>query len=249
MSIERFLLANFAADFLLLAVSVRAVGQVKLGRVALAALWGTAYALAACGRWSWLRGGAGLAGCLAVMSLVACPPGSLVKRARLCVSLIVCSGLAGGLQAALGARSVPLFFAALVTYALFSDSRRAAREERTVRLRLYLGGGCVELNALVDSGNRLHEPLSGLPVLVVRKECLEQALGRERLEALAGRARPVRFRSLSGGGELLCLRAQRLQILRRGRAIPAGDVFVALCGHTLSGEHQAIAPVGIFVEA
>lgn len=248
MSIERFLLTNFAADLLLLTAAARAVGQVRPGRVAAAALLGALYALAAC-VWEGLRRPEGLLCCLAGMSLAACSPGSLAKRARMCLSMCVCALLAGGAQAALGKRSAPAFCAALVLYAVFGDTRRAAREERSVRLRLYLGSGCVDLSALVDSGNRLHEPISGLPVLVVRRECLERALGRRQLLALSQAGRPVRFRSLNGGGEMLCLRARRLQILRGGRAFPAGDVFVALCEHTLSGEHQAIAPVGIFVEA
>ena len=250
MSIERFLLTNFVANLMLLAVSTRAVGRVLPGRVLCAALLGTLYALFAyaSGK-AWPRSPACALGCLIAMCLVACPPGSLRKRARLCASLAVCSGLAGGIQLALRRSSPALFLAAMLLYALFTGCRRRAREVREVRLRLDFSGGQVEVCALVDSGNRLHEPLSGLPVLLVERECLERALGRRTLDRLEGQGRPVRFRSLGSSGELICLPARRLQIVRRGRLFPAGDVFVAPCEHTLSGEHQAIAPVGIFDEA
>lgn len=250
MSIERFLLTNFAANLMLLAVSTRAVGRVLPGRVLGAALLGTLYALFAyASKKAWPRSPACALGCLIAMCLVACPPGSLRKRARLCASLAVCSGLAGGIQLALRRSSPALFLAAMLLYALFTGCRRSAREVREVRLRLDFSGGQVEVCALVDSGNRLHEPLSGLPVLLVERECLERALGRRTLDRLEGQGRPVRFRSLGSSGELICLPARRLQIVRRGRLFPAGDVFVAPCEHTLSGEHQAIAPVGIFDEA
>lgn len=249
-SIERFLLTNFAANLMLLAVSTRAVGRVLPGRVLGAALLGTLYALFAyASKKAWPRSPACALGCLIAMCLVACPPGSLRKRARLCASLAVCSGLAGGIQLALRRSSPALFLAAMLLYALFTGCRRSAREVREVRLRLDFSGGQVEVCALVDSGNRLHEPLSGLPVLLVERECLERALGRRTLDRLEGQGRPVRFRSLGSSGELICLPARRLQIVRRGRLFPAGDVFVAPCEHTLSGEHQAIAPVGIFDEA
>lgn len=250
MSIERFLLTNFVANLMLLAVSTRAVGRVTPWRVLCAALLGTLYALFAyaSGK-AWLRSPACALGCLIGMCLVACPPGSLRKRARLCASLAVCSGLAGGIQLALGQASPALFLAAMALYALFTGCRRSAREVREVRLRLEFSGGQVDVCALVDSGNRLHEPLSGLPVLLVERECLERALGRQNLDRLEAQGRPVRFRSLGSSGELNCLPARRLRIVQRGRLLPAGDVFVAPCEHTLSGEHQAIAPVGIFDEA
>lgn len=250
MSVERIWLINFAADLMLLTVSARAVGRVSPGRVLCAAASGAFWALLCClPALAWLKTPPGVLGCLVLMSLIACPPGSLRKRARLCASLAVCAGLAGGMQLALGAASPALFLAAMLLYALFTGCRRAVREVREVRLRVDVGGGSLEVSALVDSGNRLHEPLSGLPVLLVERECLERALGERRLSRLEERGRPVRFRSLGSCGELLCLRARRLRIVRDGRLLPAGDVFVAPCEHTLSGEHQAIAPVGIFDEA
>ena len=250
MSIERFLLANFSANLMLLTISTRAVGQVKTGRVTGAALLGALYALAAYAAGvAWLRSPACALVCLIAMCLVACPPGSLRKRARLCASLAVCSGLAGGIQLALGQASPALFLAAMALYALFTGCRRSVREEREVLLRLVFSSGQVEVCALVDSGNRLHEPISGLPVVIVERKCLEKALGRQRLDKLEMQGRPVRFRSLGNSGELLCLRVRRLQIVRKGHLLPAGDAFVAPCEHTLSGEHQAIAPVGIFDEA
>lgn len=252
MSVERFLLINFAANLLLLAVSVRAVGQVSPVRVTVCALLGAVYALAAytpgC---SWLRHPLCAGACLILMSLGACPPGSLKKRARACVSLAVCAATTGGVQLALGNRpNALLFLGSALLYMLFAGSRRRLREERSVRLRLSLGRNRIELNALVDTGNRLHEPLSGLPVLIVERSFLEKALGRETLEDLQRQARPVSFRSLNSSGEMPCLRARRLQIVEReGVFRPAGDVCVALCEHTLCGEHPAIAPVGIFDEA
>ena len=252
MSIERFLLINFSANLLLLAVSVRAVGKVSPVRVAACSLLGAVYALIAftpgC---SWLRHPLCAGACLILMSLGACPPGSLKKRVRACVSFAVCAAMTGGVQLALDNRpNALLFLSSAILYLFYGGMRRRSREERSVRLMLSLGRSRIELSALVDTGNRLHEPLSGLPVLIVEKRFLEKELGRETLEDMQRQAGLVSFRSLNSRGEMPCLRARGLQIVeRKGVFRPAGDVCVALCEHTLCGEHPAIAPIAIFDEA
>lgn len=101
---------------------------------------------------------------------------------------------------------------------------RAARQWQRVRAGLVrvavdLPTGCVELTALVDSGNRLREPMSGAPVMVVDLAAVTAqlppavraaALHPERPELLAAlpppwdqSCRPVPYQSLGRASGLL----------------------------------------------
>ena len=56
---------------------------------------------------------------------------------------------------------------------LDDDGRRAeGRMRGTVFLRITTRMGSAEVEALIDTGNRLREPLSGLPVIIVGKRNL-----------------------------------------------------------------------------
>ena len=184
---------------MLLAVSTRAVGPVTPWRVLCAALLGTLYALFRLCVEKSLAAVARVRAGLPDRHVPGGLPAGKPEKAREAVRK-PCGLLADWRweesQLALGQSSPALFLAAMVLYALFTGCRRSAREVREVRLRLEFSGGQVDVCALVDSGNRLHEPLSGLPVLLVERECLERALGRQNPDRLEAQGRPVRFRSL-----------------------------------------------------
>lgn len=182
-SLEWFLLDNFAVNWLLLKLA-GALGGVAPppGRAALTALLGTLWDLAALGRWPRLLSPAGRIACLLLTALVL----SRREYLRSLLSLLLASLILGGgmLLFTLGRSgpwtggvflgAVPLR-AAVYGLALLPPLVRAVRqlvhrgyEKNCIRtVTLLVAGRSIPLSAFVDSGNLLTEPLSGLPVVLV----------------------------------------------------------------------------------
>lgn len=124
-----------------------------------------------------------------------------------------------------------------------------------VPVRVEIGGESVQMQALVDTGNRLRDPLSGAPVVVADRRALGPLLPPELLEGppadpvelaaalpppWAGRAALIPFRSVGvPDGVLLALRPDR--ILVQGRPL---DALVALAPHPVdpAGRYHALVP-------
>lgn len=182
-SLEWFLLDNFAVNWLLLQLAC-ALGGVAVGpkRAALTSLAGAMWDLLALGRWPRLLSPLGRVACLLATALVL----SRREYLRALLSLLVASLLlGGGLLLVTLSRSgpwtggvllgtVPLRVA-IYGLCLLIPGVRAVRYlvhrgyegscRRTVTLTV--DGQTHTLTALVDSGNLLTEPLSGLPVVLV----------------------------------------------------------------------------------
>lgn len=100
------------------------------------------------------------------------------------------------LLAAAGAASLPRIVRTLLT---LYQSRT-----RYVTLRIVCEDREMELTALVDSGNLLTEPISGLPVVVVRPGLLPEG------------KRPVPYRTIAGDGMLYAMRPKRIAVWTGG---------------------------------
>ena len=181
-SLEWFLLDNFAANWLLLRLA-GALGGVAVGskRAACTALVGAVWDLVALGRWPRLLSPPGRVGCLLVTALLV----SRREYLRSLLSLLAASLLLGGglLLLTLGRMgpwtggvllgTVPLR-AAVYGLCLLPPGVRVIRYlihrgyEGTCRrtVTLTVGGRAYTLPAFVDSGNLLTEPLTGLPVVL-----------------------------------------------------------------------------------
>lgn len=182
-SLEWFLLDNFAVNWLLIQLS-EALGGVAVspGRAGWACLLGALWDLLALGRWPRLLSPLGRVGCLLITALIL----SRREYLRSLLSLAASSLLLGGglLLLTLGRTgpwtggvllgTVPLR-TAIYGLCLLTPGIRAVRYlihrgyegscRRTITLTV--GGQAYTLAALVDSGNLLTEPLSGLPVVLV----------------------------------------------------------------------------------
>lgn len=140
-------------------------------------------------------------------------------------------------------------------------SARAGSLARTAghacRLEIELGGATVHLTGLYDTGNELKDPISGIPVAVVRAAALHSllpdsfraALKSERnpLTALydapdvpssfAQRVRIVPYRTVGGrGGHLLAVRPDAVRAVLPDRAVDMGPMLLALQTDVLSDE-------------
>lgn len=182
-SLEWFLLDNFAVNWLLLRLS-GALGGVAVSpkRAACTCAWGVLWDLIALGKWPRLLSLPGRVACLLLTALLI----SRKEYLRALLSLFAASLLLGGglLLLTLGwtgpwtggvlLGTVPLRVA-VYGLCLLPPMIRAVRFLvhrgyegsclRTVTLRV--AGRAHRLTALVDSGNLLTEPLSGLPVVLV----------------------------------------------------------------------------------
>ncbi len=125
---------------------------------------------------------------------------------------------------------------------------RARRMEKwEMMLRLIRGGRRVELNAMVDTGNRLQEPISGQPVVIAAEYKIRPVLPENFAAAdAAGRLPPgfrlVGYKSLSGSGKMVCFRPDELLVSSGDGWLSAPDVWVAVYPGKLPGNVCALAP-------
>lgn len=182
--LDSFLLLNFVVNYLLLAASGKLSGEALFrGRYALAAAFGTGYAAATLlPQTSFLSHPVCKAGAAVWMLLIAFGKSKrLLRNSALFLTLSCAFGggmllletVERGAPASVGMRSI-LISAALCYGILslllggeFSHTRTAGEIEE---LTLFRNGKSVTLLALRDSGNTLHDPLTGYPVLVVEGE-------------------------------------------------------------------------------
>ena len=177
---------NLLIDYCLVLASARVCGVVlRRWRYALAALIGALYAalmvLPGCG---WLANGAMKLALGAAMALIAfggeahlvrCTVVFFAVSAAFGGAVYAASMLAGvspgsGALVTVSGRVLALSFAACYTAVSLVFRRRAKAADREVRtVTVTLAGRSVTLKALRDSGNDLHDPVSGLPAAVVER--------------------------------------------------------------------------------
>lgn len=239
MSIEVFLLVNLSADTVLIVAAARALGCCDGHRICAASLMCAAYAVLAAVRpmpWAglWPHGALWL-GVSAVMSLGF---GARVWR-RMALLLAVEALLAGGIRTLFPGLRGPLgalcaAMGALLTSLLLA-SRHPFRPDWTVRLALDIEGRSACFPALIDTGNRLREPISGQPVVIAEAALLRDAQPKEGW-------RELRFDAIGGDGRMPCFKPTRLWIERGHRRTRAPDAWIAVSPTPLPGDARALAP-------
>ena len=240
MSIELFLIVNGLADVALLGAAARALGLLRWRRViacgGLCALCGV---LAASSPRPFATPCTSLALLVGASLWIAwgCPARVLVKTAAF---------LAGGALLAGGASLLPFWAlrgpfafpcalcgAALLT--LMLTAKKPLSNDWQVRLAVNVDGRTSRFPALIDTGNRLREPLSGQPVVIAEARLLEGALP-------TSGWRELRFGAVGGGGRMACFKPSGLWIEgRRGRT-RAPEAWIALSPGPLPGSARALAP-------
>lgn len=246
-SIEEYLLINFLMDALILMLTVRGTYFINPARIFAAAALASGYALMDAYRGYSFP----LDACaLVVMLLTALPwenPGRFLRSCLVfvagsflmsgCVRFFLLRGAGTLLSGAAGAICASLGVAA-AKGVLFE-----ARPELSVLVRVRIGSVVSRFTAIVDTGNLLKEPLSALPVLIADRKALGRALHGEALSMPL--LREVEYASVSGIGRLKCIRADSVQIRRRGKWVRAPDVWLGVHPGVMSGGVHALAP-GVF---
>lgn len=148
-----------------------------------------------------------------------------------------------------------LVLVTVVCYAVISLFSGRLRRRNLVRSRcrvtVYDRGRQVSLDAIVDTGNLLTEPFSGLPVIVAEKDALLPVLP-EGYDSFGqagsfyeGTAPPglrvVPYSGVGGDGVMLAFRPQRITAQLPGCQPQTAEAYIGvLDGHRVGQEHRAI---------
>ena len=236
-SIEGYLAINLTADFALLAAVSRAMGLFSWRGVLAGDGVCAAFAVlaVACPGLRTFAALASPAAAALVITRRAAPRLWAIFTLTLFAQALLCAGLARLLPpAAPWAAPTCLGLGALITLAV-NVGRPAGSGDWQVALCLASGGRQVRFSALIDTGNRLREPLSGLPVLIA-----EAALVRDILPGTGYRT--LVYGAIGSDGQMACFRPDALWICRGGRKRQGPEVWVAVSPEPLPGLCQALAP-------
>ena len=237
MTIEGFLAINLATDFLLLASVSRAFGLFSWQRVLAADAACGALAVLAAVRAATSPFVAWASPALAALIITrrAAPKLWALFTLTLLEHALLCGGVARllPLSPALTA-PVCLGTGALLTL-LVSAGRPPDSRDWQVTLCLRVGGRSARFPALIDTGNRLREPLSGRPVLIA-----EAPLVRDILPQTGYRT--LNYGALGGEGRMACFRPDALWIVSGRRLRRGPDIWVAVSPTPLPGLCPALAP-------
>lgn len=254
LSLEAFAAVNLLLNLLVLLGGLYGVRHIRWGKVLTAALLGMVYAAAAFaqGRESVLGSLPVRAGVLLGMAGLAQGRGrrrtwTVAVRSAMCAAfaagVMQMAGVRGGVP---GVGAIVMAWAA-VTMAVFWAGTEADRGmKRFVRLRICAAGGMLEVNALIDTGNRLREPFSGLPVLIIGRASVLDLLGRvrqdgNRVDVFCG-SRSVHYGVLGGEGEMQCIRPESVYKWAGHGWQRTPDVWIGLFDGEIPSGVEAIAP-------
>lgn len=240
MSVEGFLLVNWIVDTALLAAVARVCGAFRARRAGLLGLVCAVYGMAAV-----------LSPVLAALpvqlAMLAVIARLLVGRrdARLwgLAALLLAAGMlaAGGAAALLSPspvsawQAIPRAFIGIIVLCAPLCLRNPVRDVWQVQVELRVGERSARFPALIDTGNRLREPLSGQPVLIAEEALLEGLLP-------VCLSRSIAYGALGGSGRLPCFRPSGVWVRRSGRRVAAPPVWVAVVPGRIPGAARALAP-------
>lgn len=254
-SVEAYWLVNFAMDLLATAIIARSLGRVRWKRVALAAAVSASWAaLAQLGALRFLSSLPALAALSLLMAAIAIPPDSLRSALVSGAALLGGGVFLGGVQLAAlrlfrGAGTAAFFAGALLgAGALLAATALRKKRLVTWEVQVFLsaGGGEARFRALVDTGNRLREPFSGLPVLICERGVLADVLPAG-YDALPPGGAPPGFRqvgygALGGGGRMNCFRPELCLVDYGNGYLKSPDLWVAVYPGKMPGGVRALAP-------
>ena len=239
MSVEAFLALNLLSDAALIGAASRALGVFSLRRVALASALGAAYGtLATIYPDPWASPAVQvmmLTGIAALLSFGASARLTDTAALMLCTVALLAGGISRLIPLRGSAAAIPCAIAGGLSMSLLYAARPPRSADYRVRIRLNVNGKTARFDALVDTGNRLREPLSGLPVLVAEEALVRSVLPDDGY-------RELRFGAIGGDGILRCFKPTSVWIERGRHFRRVPDLWVAVSKAPLPGCHRALAP-------
>ncbi len=118
-------------------------------------------------------------------------------------------------------------------------------KEQICTVMIVANGAMVSLRGLIDTGNSLTEPFSGLPVIVAPQRLVERILPEEMKQAVGvaagGHIRIIPFHSIGGGGMLMGFKPELVKLVSNKMDITVKDVYIGVSAEgSLNGEYDAI---------
>ncbi|NMB46279.1 MAG: sigma-E processing peptidase SpoIIGA [Firmicutes bacterium] len=285
-----YLAANFACDYLLLwATAAVTLAKTTWQRLCWGAIIGTGHflflylsSLRIIPYYGILRFIPTVLGVTITMLLAAFYPISPRHLARLLVHFLAIGLGSGGagLAAAylLGTPAQPNTFlgvlVAMATILIIAELGWGVVQHRMVRhiyqlpVHIQFGPTTIRVIGLIDTGNHLTDPLTGVPVIILEQVLMAKLLPHElaksigQLEAGAetalaqlltssqwsSRFRMIPYTSLGKkNGMLVGFRPDKVTLEISGQSVPTREAIVAICNHQLdsAGEYQALIPPSI----
>lgn len=132
---------------------------------------------------------------------------------------------------------------ALLKFTQRHISKKILSKQVFCRFKIYLHDGMVELNALVDTGNNLIDPISLSPVIVAEFDKIKSLLPPSiTAKDFDTRIRMIPYSSIGKSGVMTGFRPDKIEITQGSVHKEAGDVIIGICDFALSkdGEYQAL---------
>ncbi len=105
-------------------------------------------------------------------------------------------------------------------------------------------GNAITLKGFIDSGNKLIEPFSGNPVIVVKSDLVKRIRKKEELSLGSNGVRIIPFNSVGGGGIIYAFKPSFVEIISKEKRFFLQDVYIALAEEdSLKGDYEAIISI------
>lgn len=169
----------------------------------------------------------------------------------LCAAFIAVSAFMAGIMGILSGISFWASLIVCVVSAVVADAvlglRRRALDTWEAWVELRYRGKSTRFRAIVDTGNHLTEPVSGLPVMIVSCDTIWEILPdafspRDAVQTLPPSFRLVGYGGVGGTGELGCFMPDELKADTGRGDKPMGDIWIAVYPGALPGNAVALAP-------
>lgn len=239
-SFEGFLLANFLMDALLIGAVSRLNDCFSAKRVLLASMLASLIAALAAEPVPWLAQPVFQMLAMVLTAMITVRDANPWRWGAFSAQLLAGTTLIGGLSQFFHPKT-GLWRAGVIALGLMILSLALAMcAGRTrnwmVTVSISFRGKQARFRALIDTGNRLREPLSGLPVLIAEEKLLNG------LDFSGVKFRNVAFGGLGGGGTLRCFRPEAVYLIQNGHKRRVSDVCVAIYEGIVPGSARALAP-------
>lgn len=150
------------------------------------------------------------------------------------------------------------FFVIIISFK--SIKNRLSKKDMLCNISIVFEEGKVDVNAIIDTGNFLKEPLTGKPVIIVEKDVLKNAIPVNILENMEeiingtkevddkyiSKIRLIPFSALgTENGLLLGIKPEKFYINYQGKIVENKKVIVGIYNKKLSRNNKYKALVGL----
>lgn len=136
-------------------------------------------------------------------------------------------------------KRIPAVLGCMLLLCLLLRRRRHIRNQWNIEIILEKNLCKCCFTALIDTGNRLKEHRSALPILIAEERVIRKAVETISPDEYI----PVPYGALGGCGEILCFRADALYIrCGNGRILSAPECLIGIYPSVIPGSTHALAP-------